>query len=69
MRIAAPHHCAAILEDLDSAHSSLGSEVGRFFAPRINDSSNLGDAHASQRQIVPWRKTNDATLAWFAFGQ
>lgn len=67
--IAAAHHCAVILEDVNGPDVGLRGELGEFVAPGIDDSSDLRDAHAREGQIVPRRKTDHAAAPGFTLRQ
>ena len=58
MRIAGPHHGAAILKDLHIVHFSLLAQLRGLRSPRFHHTLDVLRVHPRQRQIVVWMKTH-----------
>ena len=59
MRIARPHHLAAILKDLYGIDPVQRSEFEVLPGPCVDHASNLGDAHASYGEAVIGEEADD----------
>src|SRR5713101_1453338 len=65
MRIARPHHRAAVFEDLHVTDGGVGRQLPGLIAPFVHDGTDGRRAHRRQSQIVARRKTQNATDSRF----
>src|ERR1700674_762571 len=63
MRIAAPHHRASVLENLDVVDIWKIAQTSILFCPHINEVANFSGRHLCQRQLVTRGETDHATNA------
>src|SRR5262249_37894124 len=66
MRVAGAHQRTAIFEDLRVTNPRDRFELARLIAPGIDDDFDSVSLHRRNRQIVPGRKTYDATNSAFS---
>ena len=64
----APHHRAAVLEDLHLADVGPRAEFAILLDPGLDHLLDVGHRHARQRQVVARREADDAADAGFALG-